>query len=106
MTKKRVPGDERLDLLNDPLDYQILRTLPPEGTLAFGAYQTGKTALEVRKDVGDGTIGTMVLSARIRVMAELGLLVKHKGLGTGGKYVWQITPKGQSLLQTWEASND
>lgn len=107
MTKpKGVPPEERLDLLIDPIDYLILQLLPEEGTLAFGAYQTGLTVRELaiqlhKQKLVEVQLPSSTLSSRVRVLAMLKLAVKHTGLGTGSKHVWQRTPKGKGLYEQW-----
>lgn len=108
MTEARQPGDTRLDLLIDPLDFQVLDVLPIEGTLHFGAYPVGKTAKEVQHEqtVGEGqmTIGT--ITSRLRFLNVMGWAVKSKGIGTGGRNVWQRTKLGEQELTKWKGGQD
>jgi len=106
MTETRKSGDSRLDLIREPLDYLILDILPVEGTLIFGAYSDGKTSAEISKLVGDGTIPTTLIGNRVRVLHELGLVIRLLGLGTSGRNIYQRTQFGTELLAKWKGDQN
>jgi len=94
-----------LDFVIDPLDYQILDMLPPEGTLIFGAYPDGKTSQEIAQSpsVAEGKMPSSQIGNRMTVLGnKLGWVVKKKGIGTSNKHVWQRTKQGEKALHKWK----
>lgn len=94
-----------------PLDRMILENLTPEGTTMSGLYPIGSSVISVVKAINANHKGALIssqVSSRIRIMNQLGLVVKVKSLGQGhgGKAAWQRSVKADELLKQWsEGSN-
>lgn len=91
--------------LIEPLDYLILDQLPIEGTMFAGAYPEGTTVLKLREIIAGGKLASSTISQRVRYMATYEMVVKVKGLGQHGRYVWQRTQKGDAMFKEWRARN-
>jgi hypothetical protein len=102
MTQPRAADDPRTDLLIDPLDFLLLERMSPEGTMHFGAYPDGATAKQL-SEMFDGHVRSGTIGMRCRVLSLTGYAVKLKGVGTGGKSVWQRTEQGEKALKKWRA---
>lgn len=86
----------------EPLDYMLLDKLPKEGTLAGGLYPIGETVPGLVKKLGGKPVTTAIVSSRVRILGVLGLATKKKGVGGVGNFVWQITKRGEEVLQSWK----
>jgi|SRR5215471_7812315 len=103
--KRRHDDETRRELLVDPLDYLLLKELPPEGTKVFDAYPDGKAAEDLTKLVAGGQLDIKIISTRMRVMSRIELVAAVKTVGQSGRTIYQITPIGQRLLQEWESKS-
>lgn len=88
----------------EPLDYLILDMLPNEGTLFAGAYPSGKSVSELKREIGEGQISSGTFSRRLQAMSEEDLVVVKKGVGTNGDRIWQATPRGRNVVERWKAT--
>lgn len=86
-----------------PLDEMILDFLPKEGSMFAGLYPIGETVKAMDNKAFKNQIPTSVVSARVRLMHKVGLViqVKQPGSKTSGRS-WQITEAGQRQLAAWK----
>lgn len=85
-----------------PLDYMILEFMPRAGTTFSGLYPIGSTVKDITKKLS-GAVPPTIISARVRLMNELGLCLKIKALGaTTHGAAWQRTDKADPLLKEWK----
>lgn len=84
-----------------PLDYLIIDALHDEGELLGGYYPVGDTVAQLRKK-HFSELTSDQLSARLRALMTQGIVVRVKGVGTSGNYLWQRTTTGKELLQQWQ----
>lgn len=91
-------GDE---VLVDPMDYVILGSLPPEGTLFAGAYPEGRAVKSLAGELFGGQLTSQEIAVRMRILRVLGLVVSAGRRGVHD-LVWQITPKGKHTLEEWK----
>lgn len=95
-------SDEGDYTLVAPLDYLILGELPDEGETVLGLYPKGSTAQEVANGPVKNALSTPATSMRLRMMAIQGLTSHRRGVGNGGKKVWQRTQLGRNLYEEWK----
>lgn len=101
--KARGEAEDYSDLVL-PLDYMILELMPREGTTFSGLYPIGSTVKDITKKL-NGAVPSTIISARVRLMNELGLCQKVKALGaTTHGFAWQRTDKADQLLKQWKES--
>lgn len=89
-----------------PLDYLIMDVLPTEGTLFAGMYPLGETAANIAKKlkVGKGSmpLTSNIVTNRLRLMHEQGLVMKHNRVPGASSAVWQKTKTGNTIAKGWK----
>lgn len=88
-----------------PLDYLLLEKLQDEGTLFAGLYPLGDTVIGLGKkfDQVKGGLDPKIVTSRLRSMQIQGLTISiHSGTSSGTVKVWQRTPVGATVLETWK----
>ena len=84
----------------DPLDYLILQELPEEGAQA-GLIPLGITTKHLRKMGKFDGLSSDLLSGRLRNMAHYGVTKTVNLVPVSAGKGFQITEKGQRLLDEW-----
>ena len=95
-------GDE---VLVDPMDFILLDSLPPEGTMFAGAYPDGPSSQDLAANLFEGKIPAAQVAPRLRVLSVLGFCLHANRRGVTDR-VWQITEKGEQLLADWKRKQE
>ena len=87
------------DFLFDPLDYKLMEQLPKEGTLFGGLYQVAENSQSLSKKF---PLTPAFIGARLRIMAQGGLLSRVRAIQRGSRVGFQITSTGEEVLKAWQ----
>ena len=87
-----------------PLDREILRLLPDEGTMFMSVYPEGPSVKNLQKLIAEGKISTTIISSRLRLMRQYGHVVKVQ-VPRQETMGWQATPNGRALFPDAEATD-
>lgn len=102
MAERDRDGDEVY--LVEPLDYIILESLPEEGANVGGVIPLGETVRNLVstkfKEVG---VDAAMLGGRFTSLSALGY-VKRIKIPRSDAAGWQITARGQEVLDAWKAT--
>jgi len=96
--------DPNADLI-EPLDYLILGALPKEGEMIAGAYPDGRTSKQISRELFNGEVTPSQIGPRMNALVYHACIVKKKGIGTSGAYIYQRTPKGEEVYAKWVKAN-
>ena len=97
---KGINFDPAADLI-DPLDYLILGALPEEGTMIAGAYPDGRTSKQLSRELFRGEVTPSQIGPRMNALVYHSLVIKKKGIGVNGAFIYQRTPKGDEVYDKW-----
>jgi hypothetical protein len=97
---KGINFDPAADLI-DPLDYLILGALPEEGTMIAGAYPDGRTSKQLSRELFNSEVTPSQIGPRMNALVYHSLVVKKKGIGVNGAFIYQRTPKGDEVYDKW-----
>ena len=97
---KGINFDPAADLI-DPLDYLILGALPEEDTMIAGAYPDGRTSKQLSRELFNSEVTPSQIGPRMNALVYHSLVVKKKGIGVNGAFIYQRTPKGDEVYDKW-----
>lgn len=85
-----------------PLDYAILATLPPEGSmLGYHVLAVPVRGITTELKKSDENLTSTAVAGRVSLLHQLGYVAGATILPVAKGRGWQITPKGQKVLSAW-----